>query len=165
VKPPKTRKISAQKKSNGFDVPDTYGTSLPFNETVTYPSYGGRGKRNSIAQQEGFNVKVRVPLYTSKDGTTRYADGMKPGFVTETYSNYETGRNPQRSGPTLRRGRGTVTLKRGGVVGPKNVKDSSQAFDNYINSLKRDKIIKKVATKKTNMAKAGRNTTGKRTAQ
>jgi hypothetical protein len=164
MKPPKPRKTSAKKKGNGFNVPDTYGSSLPFKETVTYPSYGGRGKRNSIAQQEGFNVKVRVPLYTSKDGTTRYADGMKPGFVTETYSNYETGRNPQRTGPTLRRGRGTVTLKRGGVVGPKNVKDSSQAFDNYIKSMQRDNIIKKSEKKKTNMAKAGRNTTGRRRA-
>jgi len=156
---------TAKKKSNGFDVPDTYGTSLPFERTVTYPSYGGRGKRNTIAQQEGFNVTVRVPSYKSKDGTTRYADGAKPGFVTETYSNYETGKKPQRSGPTLQRGRGTVDLKRGGVVGPKNVKASSQEFDNYIKSRKRDRIIEKVATKKTNMAKAGRNTTGKRTAQ
>ncbi len=155
-------KAKKNRGNNGFDVPDTYGTSLPFNETVTYPSYGGRGKRNTIAQREGFNVTVKVPSYKNRFGNTVYGDGMKPGFVTETYSNYETGRKPQRSGPTLKRGSGTVDLKRGGVVGPKNVKDSTQAFKYEIASSKRNRNIKKQQAKNTNIAKSGRNTSGRR---
>lgn len=135
----------------------TTGISLPFSETRTeeWP----KGRKNVISQK-GFNVSVRSPR-TSGNGTKYIETLSKPGYVTEKRKTYE---DSGTHAPVLRRGTGAVALKRGGVVGPKNVSYSTSASENYVRAgiksvgIKRQTVLKKAA------AAAGKNTTGKRVA-
>jgi len=162
MKPPKPIKkkitIKSQKsKPDKPKVPATYGRALPFDRTFTEESYGGRGTRNTITRQQGFDVAIR------NTGRGYAGKSTRPGYVTETSGGYEDTRMLP-SAPSLKRGGGRVYLKAGGVVGPKNVEFSTDAIKYAQKARARDKGIKRNTTKQTNMAKAGRNTTGRRRA-
>jgi hypothetical protein len=137
---------------------NTSGRALPFDRSTTEETYGPAGSRNSVTRQRGFDVAVRKP---GKGYESRI---QKPGYVTETFSGYESSK-PSRTAPSLRRGSGNVYLKSGGVVGPKNVDFSTADVDNIVKSRLRDKAIKVTQRRKESMEKAGRNTSGRRRAQ
>ena len=154
--------MAGDKKKNQEGVKKTTGNALPFDRTVTYPSYGGVGKVNTRVRQRGFDVAV-----TGFNGAKYPTRGSKPGYVTETWQGYESefGKKWNKSNPELQRNGGYLVMKRGGVVGPKNVRASSAAHAYKMKTIERDQAIKATQKKKTNMAKAGRNTSGRRISQ
>jgi len=136
-------------------VPVTYGRALPFDRTFTEETYGRGGSRNTIIRQQGFDVAIR------NTGRGYAGRSSRPGYVTETSGGYEDSRMLP-STPALKRGGGRAYLKRSGVVGPKNVEFTDDSFKYFMKTSARDKGIKREQTKKTNQAKSGRNTSGRR---
>jgi hypothetical protein len=124
---------------------NTSGRALPFDRSTTEETYGPAGSRNSVTRQRGFDVAVRKP---GKGYESRI---QKPGYVTETFSGYESSK-PSRTAPSLRRGSGNVYF-------------STVSIDNIVKSRLRDKAIKVTQMRKESMEKAGRNTSGRRRAQ
>ena len=148
------KKITA-KKLDDPKVPATYGRALPFDRTFTEETYGRGGARNTITRQRGFDVAIR------NTGRGYAGKSSRPGYVTETSGGYEDTRMLP-STPVLKRGGGRAYLKRAGVVGPKNVEFTDDSFKYFMKTSDRDKGIKREQKKKENLAKSGRNTSGRR---